>query len=152
MKTDFLTVVVLFGIIILLTIWFSSTPAYIPYSDSMRTKYASYEAFQPNPLEYSSAKDNIAIDGCSSNYLISPQKSGPKAVSGFNGFGVFNTPDVASKEVLDIYSQAQGSLTATGYGYFNSMGPLVLDDKMKNMLSMRGGNATNKGTIGGSQV
>ena len=154
MKTDFLTVIVLFGIIIILTVWFSSTPEYIPYSESITQKYSRFEGFLGrNPLEYSTATNNAPIDSSVSDYLIAKSTSGPKAVGGFNGFGVFNTPDVATKEELDIYSKAEGSLNATGYGYYNSKGPLVFDENMKKMLMTRGMNTTGaSSSLGGSAV
>ena len=154
MKTDFLTIIVLFAIIIILTLWFSSTPEYIPYSQSLTNTYSLYEGFTgKNKLEYSTVAKNEAIDSNVSDYLIENQPKGAKAVGGFNGFGVFNTPDVASTEVLDIYSKAPGCLNSAGNGYYNSKGPLVFDDNMKKMLSTRGMNASGSpAIIGGSAV
>jgi hypothetical protein len=152
MKKDFLTIAVLFLVIIFVALWFSSTPSYIPYSASIFRNYSKFEPFSTrNGQEYSSASNNTAIDGPVSKYLLSATKNGPVSVSGFEGVGVFNNPDVASKEKLDIYSQADGSLNSDGYGYYNSRGPLVLTAEMKNQLQTRGGNTTGcSSTIGGS--
>jgi len=154
MKKDILTVVGLFLVIIFLTLWFSSTRAYVPYTSTIFSKQAKFEAFSTRGgIEYSKSSDNTAIDSPVSDYLIKPIVDGPKAVSGFKGDGVFNKPDIAFAEKLDIYSNAPGSLITDGYGYFNSKGPLVLDDKMKSMLSTRGQNASgNPSVVGGSAV
>ena len=144
MKRDVLTVSALFIVIILIALWFSSTPSYIPYSASILGSYAKYEPF--STLEYSTVDGNAAIDSSVSQYEITPSTGG-KAVSGFSGAGVFNTPDVAVAEKLDIYSQAKGSLDSTGYGYYNSMGPLVLTDQMKQQLQTRGGNSTGSPSV-----
>jgi len=152
MKKDFLTIAVLFVVIISVALWFSSTPAYVPYSASIFRNYSKFEAFSTRSgQEYSSVSDNSAIDGPVTNYLISQSSTGPKAVGGFEGVGVFNSPDLAISEKLDIYSQAKGSLESEGYGYYNSRGPLVLTPEMKNQLQSRGGNTTGcSSTVGGS--
>jgi hypothetical protein len=154
MKSDSIIVIALFLVIIGITLWFSSTPAYIPYSSTVFSQQAKFEAFTSRDgSDYSTAGDNAAIDSPVSNYLITPISSGPKAVAGFKVDGVFNTPDEAIKEKLDIYSQAQGSLTADGYGLYNSQGPLILDDNMKRMLQTRGGNSSGvSSSLGGSSV
>lgn len=151
MKKDIIAITVLFFVIIGLSIWFSATPSYVPYSSTIFSNQAKFEAF--SNLGYSSAENNSAMDGSILNYSIEPPAPGPKAVSGFEGAGVFNTPEVATAEKLDIFSQASGSLSAEGYGYYNSRGSLVLDDKMKNLLQSRGGNTSGCGsTVGGSTV
>jgi hypothetical protein len=154
MKKDILTVSALFLVIIFLAIWFSTTPAYVPYSSTIFSKQAKFEGFSTRMAqEYSSASDNSAIDSPVSGYLIQPVSAGPKAVAGFRRNGVFNTPDVAISEKLDIYSEAKGDLNAEGYGYYNSMGSLVLDDKMKSLLMTRGMNASGSPSqIGGAAV
>lgn len=131
MKKDILTVIVLFFIIIFLALWFSSTPSYIPYSSSIFSNQAKFEPFSTRRnIEYSTTGDNGPIDGPVSNYSIT-----------------------SSKDKLDIYSDAPGNLSTDGYGYFNSMGPLVMDDNMKKMLYTRGLNSTGcSSQIGGSSV
>jgi hypothetical protein len=154
MKKDFLTIAVLFLVIIFVALWFSSTPSYVPYSASIFRNYSKFEAFSTRAgQEYSSVSDNSAIDGPVTNYLISQPTNGPKAVGGFEGAGVFNSPDLAISEKLDIYSQAKGSLESDGYGYYNSRGPLVLTSEMKTQLQTRGGNTNGcSSTVGGSSV
>jgi hypothetical protein len=119
MKKDILTVSALFLVIIFLAIWFSTTPAYVPYSSTIFSKQAKFEGFSNN--EYSNASDNSAIDSPVSGYLIQSASSGPKVVSGFRRDGIFNSPDVAISEKLDIYSNAKGDLNSEGSGYYNSM-------------------------------
>ena len=154
MKKDILTVSALFLVIIFLAVWFSTTPAYVPYSSTIFSKQAKFEGFSTRMAqEYSSVSNNSAIDSPVSGYLMNPVSSGPKAVSGFRRNGVFNTPDVAISEKIDIFSDAKGDLNAEGYGYNNSMGSLVLDDKMKSMLTTRGMNASGSPSqIGGAAV
>jgi len=151
MKKDFFTVVGLFLVIMLVALWFSSTPSYVPYSSTIFSKYGKYEPFTSrNSVEYSKASDNSAIDSPVTNYLLSPS-TGATAVSGFGGLGVFNNSDVVTKEKIDIYSQAEGSLSTEGYGYYNSRGSLVFDQNMRNMLQTRGGNSSGaSSTVGGS--
>lgn len=103
-------------------------------------------------VEYSDTLNNKALDGPVTQYLITPTNGDAKAVSGFQGVGVFKPPDVAFAEKLDIFSQAEGSLTNEGYGYNNSRGSLLLDENMKMMLQTRGGNISRPATIGGSSV
>jgi hypothetical protein len=153
MKQDIITVAILFVVIIGVALWFSSTPSYVPYSSTVFSNQAKFEAFSTRKsVEYSSAENNSALDGPVSTFLIE-QPSGPKAVGGFAGAGVFKSPDMAFTEKLDIYSQAKGSLNSEGYGYYNSRGSLELDPNMKKMLQTRGGNMTgSSSTIGGSPV
>jgi hypothetical protein len=148
MKKDIITVSVLFAIIILVALWFSSTSSYVPYSSTVFSNQARFEAFSTRRgVEYSKTGDNSSIDSPVSNYLLNPPSTGAKAVSGFEGDGVFNSPDVAVTEKLDIYSQAKGSLQENGYGYYNSQGPLILDGNMKTMLQTRGGNSTGASSV-----
>ena len=150
MKTDNLIVFSLFLIIIALSVWFSTTPSYVPYSSTIFRNYSKFEGFAP--LEYSnlsSSTDVVSNKNASSNDI----KSTCKRVAGYNGYGLFCDPTFASSEKIDIYSQAAGSLTCDGYGYFNSRGSLCLDDKMKNQLLTRGMNASGSPSlIGGSAV
>jgi hypothetical protein len=154
MKKDIITIAVLSIFIISIALWFSSTPIYIPYSASIFSNHARFESFSSrNVLEYTNVDNNSALDGPVTNYLINPSTTTAKAVSGFEGAGVFRSPDVAVTEKLDIFSQAKGSLKTDGYGYYNSLGPLELDTNMKNMLQTRGGNAAGKSTtVGGSPI
>ena len=59
MNKDILTVSGLFLVIIFLAIWFSTTPAYVPYSSTIFSNQANYEGFSTkNSLEYSSTSNN----------------------------------------------------------------------------------------------
>ena len=154
MKKDILTVFALFFVIMFLACWFSTTASYVPYSSTIISKQARFEGFSgAASYNYSSAYDNSSIDSSVSSYLVQPISNGPKVVSGFRRDGVFNTPDAAVSEKLDIFSDAPGKLDSEGSGYYNSMGSLVLDDNMKKMLSTRGMNASGSPSqIGGSSV
>lgn len=155
MKQDIITVAILFVVIIGVALWFSATPSYIPYSSTVFSNQARFEGFSTRRgVEYSSVVNNTALDGPVAKYSIEPHAVGaPKAVGGFEGVGVFKSPDAAFTEKLDIYSQAKGSLNGEGYGYYNSRGSLELDPMMKKMLQTRGGNTNGcSSTIGGSSV
>jgi len=150
MKNDIGIVSFLFIAIIVLALWFSSTPAYVPYSSTIAIGPARYEAF--SSLEYSSTKDHSSLDSPVSNYAINKEASGSKPVSGFSGYGLFKDPS-SGPDTVDIYSQAKGSLDGPGYGYYNSQGPIQMDDNMKKQLSTRGMNASGSPSIiGGSSV
>jgi hypothetical protein len=150
MKKDIVVVSLLFIAIITLALWFSSCPAYIPYSSTIARGPAKYEGF--SSLEYSSATDHSVVDSPVADYELNQTSQGSKPVSGFDGYGVFTHPN-SSPESVDIYSQAKGSLDGPGYGYYNSQGPLQLSDNMKKQLSTRGMNASGAASIiGGAAV
>jgi hypothetical protein len=149
MKKDIVIVSILFVAIIILALWFSSSPSYIPYSSVIAMGPAKYEGF--SSLEYSSTKDNSVVDSSVSEYEINKDTSGSKTVSGFSGYGVFTSPS-SQPETIDIYSQAKGSLDGPGYGYYNSQGSIQMDDNMKNQLSTRGMNASGSPSIIGGSV
>jgi hypothetical protein len=152
MKKDMIAVIVLFIAIILLAVWFSSSPAYVAYSSTITSGGpAKYEGF--SSLEYSSTSSNTAMDGSIMNYAIASPQENCKSVGGFNGFGIFCQPTYMGKDKVDIFSQAKGSLNGESYGYYNSQGPLQLDENMKKQLSTRGMNAAGSpSTIAGSPV
>jgi hypothetical protein len=150
MKKDIVIVSLLFIAIIGLALWFSSCPAYVPYSSTITRGPAKYEGF--SSLEYSSAKDHSVVDSSVAEYELNQSSEGSKSVSGFGGYGVFTNPN-SGPETVDIYSQAKGSLDGQSYGYYNSQGPLQFDDNMKKQLSTRGMNSTGAtSSIGGSAV
>jgi|UniRef100_A0A6C0DXJ2 hypothetical protein len=126
MKKDVLTVTGLFIAIVVIALWFSSMDTYVPYSSSIFSKYARYEPFS-NSLRYSRIADYSQVDGPVVNHLISPTQD--------------TLQNVNRQQSLDIYSNAPGSITENGWGYYNSMGSLVFDDNMKKMLTTRGMNA-----------
>lgn len=153
MKRDTVVVFFLFFVIILLSIWFSGTSSYVPYSSTIFSQQATFEGFssRTHPLEYSSTTNNSSLDGTIMKYAINGDKSNCKSVSGYSGYGVFCDPASTGQDEIDIYSQAEGSLANEGYGYYNSKGPLKLDDKMKQLLQTRGMNASGvSSVIGGS--
>lgn len=153
MKRDILIVSFLFFVIILLSIWFSGTSSYVPYSSSIFSQQAKFEGFSSrgSPLEYSSVSNNSALDGTVMKHAINGDKSNCKSVTGYAGYGVFCDPNYTAGDEIDIYSQATGSLEESGFGYYNSKGPLKLDDKMKQLLQTRGMNASGvSSVIGGA--
>ena len=153
MKRDTVFVIVLFIAIMLLTVWFSGSSAYVPYTSTLALKQASFEGFHQrfNPLEYSNLPSESAADDTHLNFSINKSNQECKKVSGFPGFGVFCDPNSNYGEKLDIYSGAKGSLQCGGNGYNNSKGGLCLDDKMIYELRTRGGNSTGvPSTIAGS--
>jgi hypothetical protein len=150
MKKDIVVVSLLFIAIITLALWFSSCPAYVPYSSTIARGPAKYEGF--SSLEYSSTKDHSVVDSPVAEYELNQSSQGSKPVNGFDGYGVFTNPN-SGPETIDIYSQAKGSLEGQNYGYYNSQGPLQFDDNMKKQLSTRGMNASGSPSIlGGSPV
>jgi hypothetical protein len=137
MKTDIIAVLGLFLVIMFISLWFSSIESYVPYS-SVFSKYATYEPFT-NSLEYSSVQNNSQVDGPVMNHLFVPTKN--------------TIQNATNQDKLDIYSDAPGDINGNGWGYYNSMGSLVLDENMKKMLYTRGLNATGvPSQIGGSPV
>lgn len=152
MKTDTIIVLFLFIAIIVLALWISTAPGYVPYSSTIVTGPAKYEGFTSS-LDYSSTKDNSMVDGISMNNSINNTSSTEcKSVSGYGGYGVFCNPS-SVPEKIDIYSQATGELNGESYGYYNSRGPIQMDDKMKLLLTTRGMNASGSPTsVGGSPV
>lgn len=153
MKKDTIIVLFLFVAIIILALWISTTPGFVPYSSTIASGPAKYEGFTSS-LEYSSTKDNSAIDGVSMNNSINNTSSTTncKSVSGYSGYGVFCNPSYVH-ENIDIYSQANGQLNGESYGYYNSRGPIQMDDNMKKMLLTRGMNASGEpSSVGGSPV
>ena len=154
MKTGFITVVILFVVILLISLGFSSHTV-IPYSDSIQTSYGSVEGYRGMGLGYSNASDlsKSQDDGVMKFAIDSDANGQPKKVAGFPGFGLFVNPS-ASETPIDIYSQAKGDINAkTSYGYYNSMGPIQLNSNMLHQLQTRGENASGAPSkIGGAAV
>jgi hypothetical protein len=146
-KRDTLIVMGQLLLIVLLALVFSTTEL----SPLNNYVIESVEGFQRRGgrLEYTEvSQPNTPKDDVYANTLINPDKSECKKVSGFSKNGIFCTPN-SQPENIDIYSQAKGDINCNGLGYFNSKGPLCMDDKMKNMLSTRGANAVGgNGQIG----
>jgi hypothetical protein len=148
MKKDMIAVIVLFIAIIALTIWFSSSPAYVPYSSTIFSGPSKYEGF--SSIDKTDVLSNTSVVG---SFLSVPTNTQCKSVDGFNGLGVFCDPAYTGGDKIDIYSQAKGSIKGESYGYYNSQGPLQFDENMKKQLSTRGMNASGvPSTIAGSPV
>lgn len=145
MKRDTIVILCLFIAIMIVTVLFSGSSSYIPYTSIFASKQTAFtEGFQQrsNPLEYSELSGKQVKEDTYLNFAINESKPECKKVAGFSGFGVFCDPTSNHGEKLDLYSDASGSLICGGYGYNNSKGGLCLDDKMKSQLSTRGGNST----------
>jgi spore coat protein CotH len=61
-----------------------------------------------------------------------------KSVEGFEG--IFGTP-LNTNEIIDVFSNTKSSVNCYGSGLTNSGGGLCLNDKQKQLLTTRGGNA-----------
>ena len=70
-----------------------------------------------------------SYEGMTSSYL---------KVGGFKGL---QKSTVADEQPIDIYSEANSSLTCESSGLHNSMGNLCLDKNQLALLTSRGGNA-----------
>jgi hypothetical protein len=138
MKKDILIVTGLFVVIVGIALWISSVDTYLPYSSSIFSNYARYEPFTSS-LNYTSVANHSQVDGPVVNHLLAPTQD--------------TLQNIGREDKLDIYSNATGSITESGYGYYNSMGSLVFDENMKKMLTTRGMNAAGAPSqIGGSPV
>ena len=137
LKRETLIVVGQLLLIVLLTLWVSTTPIF----PMLVNNQEGFHQMSSNPLEYTAVgAPTKAIDDVYALRSLNPDNSQCKKVNGFPGYGVFCTPSSES-EKLDIYSQAKGDLTCENLGLYNSKGPLCLDDNMKRMLQTRGANA-----------
>ena len=155
MKADTIVIAILFVAIILITLWFSSTPAYNTLCSASKLAHSPYEGFrtQLQTLDYSESGNGSALDDTYLNNAINSKQIDCKKVAGFQDSGLFCNP--ASKERdVDIYSKAAGDTKCFGdsSGYSNSKGSLCLDNKMKYLLSSRGGNATGGDSQIGSKI
>lgn len=150
MKGEMIIVILLVLVILFLCTGFGSYNV-SPYSGkSSSLQFSNVEGF--NTLAYSSLESHSAKDDTKLNYSIEKDASKCKKVSGFNGCGVFCDPSAPSQKV-DIYSDAKGDLNCKGVGYYNSRGPLCLDQNMIQQLSTRGNNSSNvPSDVAGSSV
>lgn len=155
MKPDIVIIASLFVAIILITLWFSTTPVYGTLCSASKVSHASYEGFktQTQPLEYSETKEGNGSDNIFLNNSITAKESECKKVAGFESAGIFCNPASVEREV-DIYSKASGDGKCFGKssGYSNSKGPLCMDTNMSVLLSSRGGNATGGDSQIGSKL
>jgi len=131
MKAESWTVLLLFLAIIAISIWIS-----IASNDIELQKRENFE-----PISYQ--EDSIPIqfvNGSAPSGKPDPTKC--QRLSNFQGSGLFCSPEVDTDNI-DVYSKADGDLTSTNSsGLHNSRGPLVLNEKMVQLLSTRGNNAT----------
>lgn len=147
MKRDTIVLLFLIVAIIAISLWFSSSSAYVPYTSTLFSQQAKYEGF----LNYSSATTGAVGEDIFSANSITPD-DGLVKLAGFTKDGIFGSLDATDTQ-LDIYSQAKGDLACLGSGYHNSKGALCMTDDMKRMLSTRGSNASGPASVvAGSKV
>lgn len=150
MKDTYTTLAFMFVIVIFVCGLFSGLPNF-KYNMPLFAKAYPFEGFDSinSPLGYTQVNNPTnAYDDTNLVRQIQPKMVDCKKVSGFNGLGVFCTPDTPAQKV-DIYSDAPGSIDNRGYGYSNSKGGLSMDDNMITQLQTRGGNASGgNGQIG----
>ena len=149
MRKDTVFIILLFVAIMVVTVWFSGSSVYLPYTASIASRHAAYEGFssQLSPLEYGSTQNKLATDDTYLSYSITGSNQDCKKVSGFDGQGVFCNPQSNYENKIDIYSEAEGSLQCGGNGYYNSKGGLCLNENQVNQLRTRGGNSTGSPSI-----
>jgi hypothetical protein len=159
-KGDTLTVIVLFGLIIGISLWISQASSVKPSSSSSSfspyspyRNYANYEGYQSLTREAQSVnytdKDNQDANAINESHV-----SQCVQLSGWKGNGVFCAPN-GGLDKIDLYSQAKGDVSCNNKssGYHNSKGGLCLDDTMMHLLQTRGENATGGyGQIGTGQA
>ena len=155
MKADVIIIASLFVAIILITLWFSTTPVYGSLCSASRMSHSAYEGFrtQLQPLEYADTSTGVGKDDLFLNHSITAKQTDCKKVSGFEGSGIFCSPSSTEREV-DIFSKAKGDGKCFGKssGYSNSKGALCMDDNMNYLLSSRGANATGGDSQIGSKI
>lgn len=144
LKTETIVVISQLFFIVILSLIFSSTTL-SPLNNN------GLEGFHSSSLEYT----NILTPTIPSDDIYRLNEPvidniDCKKVSGFSKNGVFCSP-LSKPERIDLYSQAKGDISCEGNGYFNSRGPICMDENMKRMLSSRGANAVGgNGQIGSS--
>ena len=128
--------------ILILSLIFSTT-ALSPLNNN------GLEGFSTSKLNYTDiSAPTVAKDDLFELTSHSDTNAECKRVGGFSSHGVFCTPS-SKPENIDIFSQAKGDISCESAGYFNSKGPLCLDENMKRMLATRGANAVGgNGQIG----
>ena len=100
-------------------------PSVVPYhKDTLFSKEFPYEGFDGSP------------------YISVPVQEKQKEVK--EGFEGLQYSPLNSSEKLDIFSDFEGSSRCPSYGLSNTKGYLCLNDKAKELLSTRGGNASGK--------
>ena len=150
-NSEYIIIIVIVIVIIVLSMWLGTVNVQ-PYSFQSSTlpQFPYKEGFGEKQLTYSTKDTNQSVDDI---YLMNSDPSIQtscgklsKRVNGFNG--LFCSTDKENSHI-DTYSDAKGSATCDGYGYFNSKGGLCMDDKQKQLLMTRGGNmSTGNAQIG----
>ena len=140
MKGEFVTVLFLFLVIMGFTLWIANINGTIsPYASS--NHYSPFEGF--SSISGSDVDSHAPVNNVNVQLISKPSSIKCAQLGGaWEGSGVFCSPD-DSAHVLDIFSQAQGSLdcSSSSSGYHNSKGGLCMSNEMMNLLSSRGGNA-----------
>ena len=100
------------------------------YKDNLFPKYFKYENFAPlTPADFdTSVKGNAS----------------PKDVVKVEGFEGLQSSAIGVDTPIDVFSTVQGNANCAPASYSNSLGYLCLDDKLKKLLTTRGGNSTGK--------
>jgi len=113
---------------------------YRPYS--LDTEFQKHSPVEEGfALDYSKRNDHTTMDTYKSN-LIQSQSNDCARVYGFDN--LFCAPYLADTK-LDVFSNAKSTkMTGESSGLSNSTGALVLTDNMKQLLSTRGGNMSDK--------
>ena len=164
-----LLIVALLSIIMFIT----TSDTVVPYSkDTLFSHMYKYEGFNQNtdmnndmrppilpgslPPQDVPVKDPSLVDISSSSSQEVPSSQGPKKESTkdskmVEGFALQPSP-FGEFKVLDIFSKLPSGHQCFGQssGYSNSLGPLCLDERSKNMLSNRGGNMSGSDFIIGN--
>lgn len=124
----------------------------VPYSkeNSWYYKYEGMKDISGNKMDISGNKINENKMDLSSNiienfHLTRPSppkkniKQNFKTLEGFEGIygSVLN-----ANEIIDVFGNSNSSVNCYGSGLTNSGGSLCLNDKQKQLLTTRGGNAT----------
>ena len=134
LKSETLIVIGQLMFIVILSLIFSTT--------SLSPLNNGVEGFHTSTLEYTGVSSpTVPLDNANSVNLFNKDSVECKKVDGFSNHGVFCNPG-SPPESIDIFSQAKGEISCDSLGYSNSRGSLCLDEKMKRLLTTRGGNAT----------
>jgi len=106
-------------------------PSVVPYhKDTLFSKEFPYEGFEGSVYTNTPVQDTPVQEN---------QKEFKK-----EGFEGLQYSPLNSSEKLDIFSDFEGSSRCPSYGLSNTKGYLCLNDKAKELLSTRGGNASGK--------
>ena len=134
-----LFIIAILGIVIMMTAVLSSSK-FVPYN-SLSKNTPVTESFT-HPIYYAKYSDGSAID-IKDRHLINSTASSQSAQRVKNMQGLFGHEDLSPE--LDVYSKVAGGLSKecelNSLGLTNSKGYLCLDNKQRDMIIKRGGNA-----------